>query len=306
MIKYLLKKKDEREFTPVKDYSKGCWVRVINPTDEEINFLTKEFNLSKDNLIDGLDIHENPRFEIEDKKVYIYLNAPTENIASEYDSSFLVIYSADLFVTVSKYPLEIIEKLSQTKNPTEKISFSRILLKLLFLSSRMFELSVRKTLRNTKKNKKDLNKLTDRDIVGLIREEDKLNQYISSFGAMIQTYRRVLRDKTIKLFKKDEDILEDLIIDLNETLTLCGNTLKSISNMREYFSTKLSNDLNKKVTILTLFTIFLTIPTLIAGVYGMNIILPSQTSPNILVILGLTVVGLWALMFVILKRSKVI
>jgi len=306
MIKYLLKKKGETEFTSVKDYIKGCWVRVIDPSEKEVEALVKKFDLDKGNVLDGLDVQENPRCEINDKTAYIFLNTPTENVPSEYDSSFLIIYSKDLFMTISRYPLEVIDTLLKTKSPAEKCSFPRLLLKLLFLISRNFELSVRKTLRSIRKNKKDLNKLTDKDIVELIKEEDKINQYIPSFGAMIQTYRRILRDKTIKLFKKDENILEDLIIDLDETHTICDDALKSISNMRNYYSTKLSNDLNKKVTILTLFTIFLTIPTLIAGIYGMNVTLPMQTSQNILLTLALVVAGLWAIMFAILKHSKFI
>ncbi|MBA7638680.1 hypothetical protein ES703_46336 [subsurface metagenome] len=306
MIEYYFKKKNEKEFTKLNEYSKRCWINVTNPTNEEINFLIEKFKLSKDNLIDGLDIHENPRFEIEDKKIYIYLTTPTEKILSEYDSSFLIIYSRELFMTFSKYSLEIIDKLLSIKRETTDFSFSRQLLKMLFILSRMFELSVRKIIRETKKNKKDLNKLTNKDIAKLIQEEDKLNEYVSSFEAIIQTYNRILREKTINFFKKDAEIIEDLIIDLNETLSLCKSTIKSISNMRGYYSTKLSNDLNKKVTLLTIFTIFLTIPTLVAGVYGMNIILPMQNYPNILVVLGFLVLGIWILMFSILKMFKII
>ena len=76
--------------------------------------------------------------------------------------------------------------------------------------------------------------------------------------------------------------------------------------MRDYYSTKLSNDLNKKVTLLTIFTIFLTIPTLVSGIYGMNIVLPMQSFSGILIILGILVLGIWALMFFILKIFKVI
>ncbi|MCK5149474.1 hypothetical protein KAJ87_00930 [Candidatus Pacearchaeota archaeon] len=306
MIEYYSQNKKEEKLTKLQEYSKKGWINVTNPTDEEIDSLVKKFNLSKNNLIDGLDIHENPRFEIDEKKIYIYLTAPTEKISPEYDCSFLIVYSNDLFMTISKHPLEIIEKLLNIKRKSETFSFSRNLLKILFLISRMFELSVRKIIKEIKKNKKDLNKLTNNDIAKLIQEEDKLNQYISSFGAIIQTYHRILREKTIKLFKKDEEIIEDLIIDLNETLTLCKYALKSISNMRDYYSTKLSNDLNKKVTLLTIFTIFLTIPTLVAGIYGMNITLPLQTYPNILAILGFLVFGIWALLFFILKTFKVI
>lgn len=304
MIDYYTKEKNK--FKKSEDYKKGCWVNVENPTENEIKFLLEKFKLDKNNFMDGLDIHENPRFEIENKKVYIFLTAPTENIPSEYDTSFLIIYSDSLFMTISKYPLEAIKKAIKTRESSEKLSYSRQLLKILFLISRMFELSVRKINRSIKSEKKELNKLNDKDIVNLIQQEDRLNAYISSFGAIIQTYNRVLRDKKVSLFKKDEEIIEDLIIDLNETLTLCKTILKSISNMRDYYSTKLSNDLNKKVTLLTIFTIFLTIPTLIAGIYGMNILLPMQNSPVILPILGMIVFAVWVLMFFILKIFRVI
>jgi magnesium transporter len=306
MIEYYLKKKNEKQFSKLKEYMSGCWINVSNPNEKEIKFLIEKFKLSKDNIIDGLDIHENPRFEIEEKKIYIYLTTPTEKIASEYDSAFLIIYSKDLFITLSKHSLEITNKLLEPEKKATDFSHSRKLLKALFIISRMFELSVKKIIRETKKNKKDLNKLNNDDIVNLIREEDKINEYISSFGAIIQTYNRILREKTINFMKRDETIIEDLIIDLNENLTLCKSTLKSISNMRDYYSTKLSNDLNKKVTLLTLFTIFLTIPTLVAGVYGMNIVLPLQGHSGILGILGFIVLGIWISLFSILKLFKVI
>ena len=83
-------------------------------------------------------------------------------------------------------------------------------------------------------------------------------------------------------------------------------TLKTISNMRGYYSTKLSNDLNKTVTVLTLVTIFLSIPTLISSVYGMNIPLPMQGSGNILPILGGITLGICAVFLIILKRKKIL
>lgn len=306
MIEYYIKRKSDKKFIKTEKYSKGCWINVENPTDTEVDSIVEEFKLSKNNLTDGLDIHENPRFEIEDKKAYIFLTTPTDKITGEHDSSFLIIYSKEIFMTISKYSLETINKVLTASEKTGEISFSKQLLKILFVISRTFELSVRNIIRKIKKDKRDLNKLTDKDIAKLIQEEDKLNAYISSFGAIIQTYNRVLREKTISLFKKDEETIEDLIIDLNETLTLCKNILKSITNMRDYYSTKLSNDLNKKVTLLTIFTIFLTIPTLVSGIYGMNINLPLQNSSNIFMILCFLVIGIWTLMFFILKKFKVI
>jgi magnesium transporter len=306
MIEYYYKKKTKSEIEKIKDFVKGSWINVVNPSKEEMDFLVEKFNVHEANLIDGLDIHENPRFEIEDKKTYIYLTAPTSKITQEYDSSFLVVYAKDYFMTVSRYSLEIFDKILKSKIQFEKFSNSKNIVKILFSLSRMFERSVHKILKETKDDKADLSKLKNRDIEKLITNEDKLNQYITSFGTTIGTYQRILRDKSIQFMKKDEEVIEDLIIDLNETLNLCKQTLRTISNMRNYYSTKLSNDLNKTVTVLTLVTIFLSIPTLISSIYGMNIPLPMQSSNSAILILAAIALVICGGFLIVLRRKKII
>lgn len=306
MIEYYYKKKTKDQIEKISGFKKGCWINVVNPSSEELEFLTKEFKVPESNLIDGLDIHESPRFDVEDKIAYIYLNAPTNKIKHEHDSSFLVVYAKDFFMTVSKYSIEIFEKILNSRVQFEKFDNSRNIVKILFVLSRMFEKSVHKIIKDTKSNKADLSKLKNSDIETLIGHEDKLNNYIVSFGSIIQTYQKVLRDRAIALLKRDEEIIEDLIVDLDETLNLCKQTLRTISNMRTYYSTKVSNDLNKTVTVLTLVTIFISIPTLISSIYGMNVPLPMQNSSSILYILGAFAVGICGIFVVFLRRKKIL
>jgi len=306
VIEYFANERGGKGIKKISEYSTNCWVHSVDPNENEISSLSEKFGLNKENLIDGLDIHENPRVEADKEKVYIYLTVPTEKIKQEDDSSFLIIFSKNIFITISKYQLEIFDKILDIKNSVSILKGSGNILKLLFFISRSFETSVRKIIREVKSNKADLNELNNKDIVKLINYENKLNSYISGFGAIIQNYNLILRNKLIKFSEKDEDIIEDLIIDLDGTFTLCKEILKTISNMRNYYSTKLSNDLNRKVTLLTLFTIFLSIPTLISSIYGMNISLPFQGSINIFFMLMALVIGVWVLMFFMLKYFKVI
>ncbi len=306
MIEYYYKKKAEDKIEKIDNFIKGCWVNVVSPSKEEIDFLIEKFGLNESNLSDGIDIHENPRFEIDDKKVYIYLTCPTNKIKHEYDSSFLIIYSGDFFMTVAKNSLEIFDKILNSKTKFSTFSKSKNMTKILFLISRLFETSVHKILKDTKTNRAQLDKLKNRDIEKLINYEDQLNTYIASFGGIISVYSRILRDKSVKFLKKDEEIVEDLIIDLNETLNLCKQTLRTISNMRTFYSTKLSNDLNKTVGLLTLVTIFISIPTLLTSFYGMNISLPLQNSSNVIPILGGITLGIFAVFVLILKRKNII
>ncbi|MDA3837196.1 MAG: magnesium transporter CorA family protein [Nanoarchaeota archaeon] len=303
MIEYYYKKKFKSQIEKISEYIKGSWINVVNPSKEEIEFIIEKFNVSEPKLIDGLDIHENPRFEIEDKKTYIYLTAPTSKVVQEYDSSFLIIYAKDYFMTVSKYSLELFDKILKSKIQFEKFDNSRNIVKILFVLSRMFEMAVHKILKETKENRTDLSKLKTQDIERLINHEDQLNNYITSFGTTIGTYQRILRDRSIKFIRKDEKVIEDLIIDLNETLNLCKQTLRTISNMRDYYSTKLSNDLNKTVKVLTMATIFLSIPTLLSSIYGMNVSLPFQNAGYLLPSLLLIAIFLCGVFWVFIKNK---
>lgn len=306
MIEYYFKAKSKEQIEKISEFKKGCWINVVNPNTEEIEYLVKTFNVEESNIIDGLDIHENPRFEIDSKKAYIYLTAPTNKIKHEHDSSFLIIYAKEFFMTISKYSLEIFEKILKSNIQFEKFENSRNIVKILFMISRLFERSVQKIIKETKENKADLSKLKNKDIEVLINYEDKLNSYLSSFSSTISTYQRILRDKSISLIKKDEEIIEDLIIDLNETINLCKQTLSTISNMRNYYSTKMSNDLNKTVTVLTLVTIFLSIPTLISSIYGMNIPLPFQESMHTLPALGVLAILICGVFIFFLRKAKIL
>ena len=67
----------------------------------------------------------------------------------------------------------------------------------------------------------------------------------------------------IKRFEEDEDLLEDLVIENNqaiETTELYTGILESITSS---YSSLLSNEMNNIMKTLTLFTVLLTLPTLV-------------------------------------------
>jgi len=304
MIEYFEKTKEGR-MKKIPSCKNGCWINATDPSSEEIKFLTEKFDLNEENLHDGLDIHEIPRTESDEKNIYIYLSTPTEKISQEHISSFLIVYTQKHLITTSKYPLEIFEKLSESKSKNFKdISGPTQILYLLYLISKSFETSVRRIVKEIKENKSDLSKLNNEDIAKLIQNEDKLNSYITPFETMIDNYYKILRHSSLHFKEEDREYLEDLITDLSQTLGLCKYNLQSISNMRTYYSTNLSNNLNKTVTALTIFTIFLAIPTVISSIYGMNITLPFQDNPNLFFYLGGLVLFIWLVLFVGLKRYK--
>jgi magnesium transporter len=92
-------------------------------------------------------------------------------------------------------------------------------------------------------------------------------------------YEKLIRN--LKFFEADKDIIKDLIISSEEGLNLCKSSLKTISNIRKYYNVMISTRINRIITVLTLFTIFLSIFTAVSGFYGMNVSLPFQNVPFI-------------------------
>ncbi len=305
MITYYKRLVRKGELKKLESYAKDCWINVTDPNENEIDFLVDNFSLEKDLLLDGLDIYEIPRIEEVGGKVYIYLTVPTSKIANEYTSSFLIIFSKNIFITISKSSLEIFDRIMNSKNflTNKRI---RILLQMLLFLSNSFSVKIRNILKEVKKDRRNIKNLKDKDILDLVIQEDILNDYLASFSPLIHMHAMMLKLKSVKFIENEKEFIEDLIVDLNQTLTSCKSTLKTISNMRDYYQTTLSNSLNQILKILTIFTVFLTIPTVISGIYGMNISLPGQGLGNIFWILVGLIIGIWGIILIIFKKVKIL
>jgi magnesium transporter len=281
MIEYYKKVVKEKPFQKLKQFTSNSWVDVVNPDEEEVNTLVERFRLDKDLVLDGLDVHEIPRVEEEDGKVYIYLRAATSRVADAYTSSFLVILGKDFFMTISRTDLELFDLILQKRKDFLTNDKTDFLSRILSILSNDYNNKVRSILKQVRKEKRQIIDLNNKDILNLVLQEDILNDYISSFGPLISLHTTLIKKKSLRFDEDEREMIEDLVIDLGQTYNSCKAALRTITNRRDYYSTALSNNLNKIITILTVFTIFLTIPAVLAGIYGMNIALPFQGHPKV-------------------------
>ncbi len=306
MITYYKKDIKKKEMVEVKDFSKNCWVNVINPEENEINFLVEKFNLDKDLVLDGLDIFEIPRFEHEKNASYIYLRIPTFEIENEYTGSFVVILTAQAFITISDKRLELFNRIFRTRKNFFDNACTKDIVNILLILSNKYSYWIRKISKDVKKDRKNLNILNEKDILDLSIQEDILNDYLSSLEPVRNLYDTISNSNYIKFKESEKEFISDLIIDIDQTISLCISSLKSISNMRDYYSTILSNNRNQILKVLTIFTIFLTIPMVLSGIYGMNVPLPFQNNANAfwMIIVGTGLV--WTATFLFLRKLKII
>jgi magnesium transporter len=306
MINYYKRDIRKKEMVEIKEFCKTCWVNVVSPDEEEIKLIVDKFRLDKDLVLDGLDIFEIPRFEEESGNSYLYLRIPTFEIENEYTGSFLIVISNNSLITISDKRLELFDRIFKTKKNFFDNLPSRDLVNILSIMSNKFSHWIRKISKDVKKDRKNLNVLNEKDILDLSVQEDILNDYLSSLEPMRNLYKSVSKSGYLKFKESEREFIDDLTIDIDQTISLCISSLKTITNMRDYYSTILSNNRNQILKVLTLFTIFLTIPMVLSGIYGMNIILPFQTHENAFWFLMGSIGFVWIVSILILRKLKIL
>ena len=94
---------------------------------------------------------------------------------------------------------------------------------------------------------------------------------------------RVLRGmKRLHRFGKmilDEDRLEELEVDLHQQIELSKIYRELIENAMEIYDSIVGHNLNTVMKTLTAVSLLVSVPTLIASIYGMNVGLPLEQNP---------------------------
>ena len=106
-----------------------------------------------------------------------------------------------------------------------------------------------------------------------------MNEFLSSLLPTTAILRRLMLGRHIHLFTEDQDIVEDLLLNNEQSIEGCRSNVKSIVNIREAYSTIASNNLNRTMKILTAATMLIALPNVFFGMFGMNVNLPFAHEP---------------------------
>jgi len=274
MIQIFQKTVRDPIFKRLKEARRGSWVLVIDPDEQEREFLVKNFGLDAETVRDALDPYEIPRLESDEEAIYILLRVPFEENQRILTSPFTFVLTNEYFITITKHHFKIFDYFLKNRTNFATTQASKLLFQFFLLITKEYENYLYQISRNIKAKKFNLQSLTNEDILSLVENEDVLNDFISSLVPIVNIFERLASGKYIFLYEEDKDLIEDLLISSKQTLDLCVANVKTIKNIREAYSTLVSNKLNQIMKFLTAVTILIDIPVAIFSFYGMNIRLP--------------------------------
>jgi magnesium transporter len=284
---------------------KGSWLRVIDPSQDELEKLEKQYNLDSDLLADGIDLYEAPRIEHDEGNLYIYVRFCRP--LGEYTSThpLLIVVMPDMLMTVSRIEADPVTKLIESGKviTTQKL---KLVLQILEELNRGYRQHLNGVTRKILSTRSRLQRtiVNNNDILNFIDVEEDLNEFLAALQPYGIVLHALLNGKYMKLHDEDEDLIEDLQLSASELIELTKSRLKTIQNIREAYNTIATNNLNKVFKRLTSIAIFMSIPTIIGGIYGMNVKLPFENNPHAFWIIIALTFAVTALFVVFFRRKK--
>jgi magnesium transporter len=290
----------------------GSWINVVNPTPDEIAFLTEEIEIHPDLVNYSLDLDEMARIERDEDEGYtfILLRIPLyqgENVDVPYSTIPLgIIITGGMIVTVCRHETDIIKPLINGKYRHLRTGKRYRFVLYVFLEAAARYLAHLRDINKTTEALEDqLQKSTrNREVLELLKYQKSLTYFATALRSNEVMMERVQRMKLFNQYEEDADLLEDVITENQQAIQMTGIATEILSGMMDAFASIISNNVNSVMKLLTALTIVVSMPTIVSSFFGMNVTIPGGDHP--LAYLGILLVTIFltiGVVFIFYRRD---
>lgn len=294
---------------PLNSFEKGCIVNVADPTPSEIGILKTTLKVPDDFLADILDVDERSRLEVEDDMLLMIYRIPYQNMSNGFPFTTIplgLVLQKESLVIICHRNNEVLDDFFSRSGKGIVIETKIDLILHLFLRTTMFYHRYLKQINNqTTMIEQELEKSTrNQELHRLLKMEKCLVYFTTSLRSNEMMMLKLKNSKWIRDYEFSSDLLDEATIENRQAIEMANIYSDIQGGMMDAFASVISNNLNIVMKSLTIITIILMIPTLIASIFGMNI--PNRLENNMnafWLILGVSAI-LSACGVLLLRRKK--
>ncbi len=280
MVRYFAKQQGKLQELP--EPTVACWVNISPPfSQEELEEAALKFEVPIDFLTDALDIDERARYDRDEGVRQIVINTPILN-EKHTDSNALyvtvpigIIITLDHVITISPFENTFLNLFLKDKikyfDPKDDRLF---VLQMLEQNVFAFTNSLKKlNLQRNLIERELLISTRNQQLIELLKIEKSLVYFVNALSATELLNMKMKRNDFLKIASDEDksDLFEDIIID-NAQANQMANIYANIHNSTmETYGSIIANNVNLVMQRLTLVTIIISVPTLVASIFGMNI-----------------------------------
>lgn len=306
---------DHCQLNRLEEYKDGIWINIVNPTSRELNKIAEKYDIEIDDLASSLDEEESSRITLEDGYTLLLVDIPTPEVRHEkkmYTTIPLgIVIKQETIITICREDTPVINYFINNKvrefSTKKKMRF---IYQILFRSAYLYQLY----LRGIDKKRVEIEERVDGDtqnidLIELHELESTLVYFATSLRSNSVVIERLRRYKRLEQYPEDMELLEDVIVEYQQAIEMTTIYRDIIDGTRELLSSIIDNRLNNVMKYLTSITIVMAIPTIISGIYGMNVDekwMPFANTPFgfgviCLIIVIICIITLW-----ILRKKKML
>ena len=308
-------KTDDRIIREITSFEEGCWVNLTDPTLEECSEVANEYGIDIADLRAPLDDEESSRMSLEDDYTLIIVDIPTAEVRNNrhtYTTIPLgILVKEDALITVCSEESAVLRAFidGRVREFSTKKQM-RFTYQILYNASMVYQSLLRSIDRKRTEIEERINQDTeDVDLIDLHELESNLVYFATSLRANGVVLDRLTRYGRLRQYEEDQELLEDVIIENRQAIEMTQIYRDIINGTRELLSTVINNRLNNVMKYLAAITIVMSIPTIISGLWGMNVSgkwMPLSNTPHGfgLICLGTTIICV--ITMVVLKKRKML
>ena len=313
MVKYY--KTDDRKIHEEKTIQTGVWIQMVNPSVSEGQMVADMLNLDIEDVLAALDEEESSRIELQDGYTLILVDIPSIEINHDVETyitiplGILLTQGAIITVCTEDTPVlqHFINRRVRDFSTKKKMRF---VYQILFQTSALYQSDLRILDKKRMEIEERVGENTeDKDIIDLHSLESTLVYFATSLRANSVVLDRLSRYTRLKQYPEDQELLGDVIVENKQAIEMTTIYRDIINGTRELLSSIMDNRLNNVMKYLTSITLVMAIPTIISGLYGMNVNakgMPFASGVNGFGIICLITLIICLLTLLILRKKKML
>ena len=292
--------------------SSFSWYNMINPNTEEMEKVSGQLKLDFDMVKNALDLDERSRVEFEDEVMSLIVNLPLLDDDGKFDTLPCgMFFTKRNFVTICSRDNRILSSFNKNTAKTfDTRERGRFLLSILSKCTQYYLKYLAIINQKTEEIEYSLRKTTkNKALFKLIEIQKSLVYFTTALKDNHLVLLKILRmtnspalAKVIKFTEDDIDLLEDVIVENKQAIEMVDMHRSILEGMMDGFASIINNNLNLVMKFLAAITIILSIPTMFASFWGMNVPVPAAANEHgFLIVVALSIL---ATVFVIIFFRK--
>ncbi|HAQ57276.1 MAG TPA: magnesium transporter [Acholeplasmatales bacterium] len=267
----------------VKAIVPRAWIYLVEPTEAEIVEVARSTKIAESILRKALDEEESAHIDDEGDVIIVVADTPIFTVDPEhphisryYTTPMSILFNADyIVVACAKKNFVIPAFLAKTMKNFSTAKHFKLTIQLLYRNASMFVTLLKQLDKESEGVQAKLQEaLKNSELFDLMNLNKSLVYLSTGLNADLNVLERLKNQEAFRQYPDDVALIDDAIIENRQAIEMSTIHREILGGTLDTYASVISNNVNTVMKTLTVVTIVLTVPMLIASFFGMNFTMP--------------------------------